>query len=286
MRNPQAYTILTTYLSVICGIALLIYVAAATSSTGGVNDSSRVGSVLFYTIITTQLILVCTIVPWFTASAISGEREMNTLDLLQLTPLLARHIVLGKFISTFCYALVLIFATLPLLSLALLLGGVDVTQVLAADLVICATAFLFACLGLYISSRTKTVYIASILTYVLVAGITIGIAIMTLMALPLFNATLYHSSTIVKTSPWLASTIQVAQTALLSLSPLSALIATESNLQSSGNLYAMTINPIPGTTSPIEIPAPFLLTSLFYLLGGTALLWLTYRRLRRPSSRD
>src|SRR5665647_1554952 len=80
MRNPHAYSILTIYLSVIGGIALLVYIAISTGGNSGVNDSSRVGSILFYIIISMQIVLVCCITPWYTSRAISGEREMNTYD--------------------------------------------------------------------------------------------------------------------------------------------------------------------------------------------------------------
>ncbi|HEY3342539.1 MAG TPA: hypothetical protein VGK81_10995, partial [Anaerolineae bacterium] len=101
MRNPHAYTILTVYMSVISGITLLVYIAVSSGGKSGVNDSSRVGSVLFYIIIGMQAVLVCLVTPWLTSGAISGEREMNTYDLLRLTLLKPREIVLSKLMSAF-----------------------------------------------------------------------------------------------------------------------------------------------------------------------------------------
>ena len=286
MRDPQAYAILTIYLSVVSGITLLIYIAVSSGGNGGVNDSSRVGSALFYIIVGMQLVLISFIAPWFTAGAISGEREMNTYDLLRLTPLKPRQIVLSKLLSAFGYTMLLVFATLPLLSLALLLGGVDLSQILAAILVICAAAFLFSCLGLFVSSHLQTILGATTLTYALVLAIVIGMAVMASTALPVLNGMLYTSSTTVKTSPFLASLIQVLQLAMVSLSPISTLLTSESNLQDSGNLYTIVVNPIPGTTTPFSIPAPFVITVLLYLVVGILLLWLTIRHLKRPGIRD
>jgi ABC-type transport system involved in multi-copper enzyme maturation permease subunit len=286
MRNPHAYSILTFYLSVISGIALLVYIAISTGGNSGVNDSSRVGSVLFYIIISMQIVLVCCIAPWYTSGAISGEREMNTYDLLRLTLLKPREIVMGKLLSAFGYTLLLVFATLPLLSLALLLGGVDISQMLAAVVVICATAFLFACLGLFVSSHKQTILGATTLTFALVLVIVVGSAVFALVVLPLLNSVLFDNSTIVKTSPFLASLIQVLQFIVVSFSPISTLVTSETNLQESGNLYTISVNPIPGTTMPFSIPAPFSITVMLYSVAGILLLWFTIQHLSRPDIRD
>ena len=286
MRNPQAYSILTTYLAVASGMTLLIYIAVASGSTGGVNDSSRVGSVLFYIIVGMQLVLVSFLAPWLTAGAISGERETDTYDLLRLTLLEPRQIVLSKLISALGYTLLLVFATLPLLSLAILLGGVDAGQMVAVLLVICTTAFFFSCMGLWISSRTQTFLGAMTLTYAWVLAITIGIAIMGLAAFPLLSTTLYSSSSAVKTNPYLGSLIQTLQMIFASLSPISSLVVSETNLQENSSLYSLVINPIPGTTLPFSIPAPFILTTVLHLAAGILLLWLTVRHLKHPGIHD
>jgi ABC-type transport system involved in multi-copper enzyme maturation permease subunit len=286
MRSPQAYAVLTIYMSVVSGITLLVYIAASASGNSGVNDSSRVGSALFYIVVGMQTVLVSFVTPWFTAGAISGERENNTYDLLRLTLITPRQIVTSKLLSAFGYTAMLIFATLPLLSLALLLGGVEVNQVLAALSVILAAAFLFSCLGLFVSSRLRTTVSSTILTYSVVLGIVIGMSVLTLIALPLLNSILYGTSTVVKTSPLLAALIQLFLFVMMSFSPISTLVASEANMQESGSLFSVTVNPIPGTTTPFDIPAPFFITLVLYLSIGAALLILTIRRLAHPSQAD
>ena len=286
MRNPQAYAILTIYMSIVSGITLLVYIAASSGGNSGVNDSSRVGTALFYIVVGLQTVLVSFVTPWFTAGAISSERETDTYDLLRLTLLTPRQIVTSKLVSAFGYTALLVFATLPLLSLALLLGGVELGQLLAAILVIFAAAFLFSCLGLFVSSRLQTTLGSTIITYSLVLGIVIGMAVMTLIALPLLNSIIYGTSAVVKTSPFLAALIQVLLFIVMSLSPISTLVASETNLQETGDLLTITVNPIPGTTSPFVIPAPFIITVALYLIAGAALLWFTTVHLRRPAIRD
>jgi hypothetical protein len=73
---------------------------------------------------------------------------------------------------------------------------------------------------------------------------------------------------------------------MVSLSPISTLVASESNLQDSGHLYTIIVNPIPGTTTPFSIPAPFIIMVVLYLVAGVLLLWLTIQHLKRPGIRD
>ena len=141
MRSPQAYAILSIYLSIISGLTVLIYVATSLSGNNGVNDSSRVGTALFYVVVGMQTLLVSFITPSFATGALSGERENGTFDLLRMTMVTPRQIVTAKMLSAYGYTVLLILATLPLLSLALILGGVDIIQMIAALAVILLSGF-------------------------------------------------------------------------------------------------------------------------------------------------
>jgi ABC-2 type transport system permease protein len=279
MRNQRAYAILTVYMSVLSGIVVLVYIVASAAGNNGVNDSSRVGTALFYLIIGMQVILVSFVTPSFTATALSSEHENNTFDLLRLSLLTARQITYSKLVSAIGYTLLLIFASLPMLSLALLLGGVEAAQILAALLVIVLAGVLFACVGLWVSARVKTSAGALIVTYAITLGIVIGMSVMTLVALPLVNDALYGTSAIVRTNPALASLVQIVLVLLMSTSPISALVATETNLAESGHLLNISINPIPGTTTPIIFPAPFIILALIYVVVSVLLIASTIRQL-------
>src|SRR5690349_22116626 len=78
MRNPQAYAVLTIYMSIVSGITLLVYLATSANGSSGVNDSSRVGTALFYIVVGMQTLLVAFVTPSFSAGALSGEREGGT----------------------------------------------------------------------------------------------------------------------------------------------------------------------------------------------------------------
>lgn len=286
MRNPRAYAVLTVYMAVVSGITLLVYLAASANGNNGVNDSSRVGTALFYIVVGMQTLLVSFATPSFVAGAVSGERENETYDLIRLTLLTPRQIVTGKLIPAFGYTVLLVFATLPLLSLALLLGGVELVQLFAALSVILASALLFSSLGLYVSSRMRTTLGSTIVAYAVTLGIVLGMAVFTLIAFPLLNGILYGTSSVVKTSPLLATLLQVLLFVLMSASPISAMVASEANLQESGNALALVVNPIPGTTIPFMIPAPFLTLVALYVVASAVLIWLTIRHIGHAGDQD
>jgi hypothetical protein len=144
---------------------------------------------------------------------------------------------------------------------------------------------MFSALGLFVSSRMSTTLGATIVTYSAVLGIVIGMAVLTLITLPLLNSIIYGSSPVVKTSPLLATLLQIVLFILLSVSPISALVASEANMQDSGNVLIAAVNPLPGTTTPLMLPAPFVIMVTLYVIASTLLVWLTVRRIAHPAER-
>ncbi len=282
MRSPRAYSYLTVYMSIVSGITLLIYVAASFNGSSGVNDSSRVGTILFYIVVGMQAIVVSFLTPSFTSGAISGERENDTYELLRITSITPRQIVAAKLTAAFGFSTLLVFATLPLLSLALLLGGVELVQAAAAIGVVLASALFFSALGIYISSRSASRLSSAIITYVVTTGIVLGMAVFMLVVFPLINDIIYGTSSLIKTSPVLGILLQILVFFLMSASPISALVASETNLQESGNIWYITINQAAGATPPLYLPAPFIILIVLYLLLSALFLWFTIRRLDAP----
>ena len=79
-----------------------------------------------------ELGLICLLAPALTADLISGERERQTLDLLLVTPLSRRQIVIGKLVAALGSLLLLIVLALPIQALAVLIGGIGLEELLAA----------------------------------------------------------------------------------------------------------------------------------------------------------
>jgi ABC-type transport system involved in multi-copper enzyme maturation permease subunit len=125
---------------------------------------AQLGESLFVAVIGTQLTLVLLVAPAATAGAICLDRSRGTLAHLLVTDLTDREIVLGKLAARLTPVLVLIAATLPVMELLTLLGGVDPDALLGAFFVMLGVAVLGACLALVFSiwlRRTHEVLLAT-----------------------------------------------------------------------------------------------------------------------------
>ncbi len=105
------------------------------------------------------------------ASAITEEKEEDTLGLLRMTNLSPLAILLGKSTSRLGGALLLIVAQLPFTLMAVTLGGVAPGQVLAAYATLGAYAFLLGNLALFASVLAPRTGIAALLTGVALWGL-------------------------------------------------------------------------------------------------------------------
>lgn len=180
MRGRHVWLVLTLYLSVLAVILRWVYVAAARDTfNGGINllASATAGRAIFQWLLFFMLLLVCFIVPGLTAGAISGERERQTMVALQLTLLRPRSIVAGKLLASLAFVVLLIIASLPLVTVPFLVGGVSVGEVVKGMWMVLATAVTLACLTLACSAVLRRTQTATVVAY----GLTLGLVLGTLM---------------------------------------------------------------------------------------------------------
>lgn len=80
---------------------------------------------LFPVLAITQVCIVALIVPIITASSISGEKERQTFDIMLTTCMSPFSIVLGKMVSAVIRILFFVAASMPVMSLAFVVGGLS-----------------------------------------------------------------------------------------------------------------------------------------------------------------
>ena len=114
------------------------------------------GTRLFESLNTTLFLSIWILVPLLTADCISRERREGTLDLLFLTQLTPLGIVLGKLVTHALRAGTMILATLPILALPFLVGGISGRQVVSALLLDAGSVCLALAAGLLASCLSKT----------------------------------------------------------------------------------------------------------------------------------
>lgn len=168
MRGARAYWVMFAYLAFLTLVMLSTYIPwwnNVNSTGGGGSQSSEMGQQLFYSILVTQIFLVLFITPAITSGALTIEREQRTMDMLTLTRMPRRSIVIGKLLAAVSFTSLLILTSLPLISICFMLGSIDPALVLSAYLEMLLGSFLVGAMGLMWSSIARTTTLAVIYTY-------------------------------------------------------------------------------------------------------------------------
>jgi len=140
-------------------VLLIMLSIAATSRSQGAP-----GLIFFGAVISLQVICITLVGLSFFASAITEEKEEETLGLLRMTNLNPLSILLGKSTSRLCGALLLLVVLLPFTLLAITLGGVSLAQIVAAYCTLGAYTFFLCNLALLWSVLAANTARAALLT--------------------------------------------------------------------------------------------------------------------------
>jgi ABC-type transport system involved in multi-copper enzyme maturation permease subunit len=276
MRGPRAFVLLTIYLFILSIATLLLYAAFGANPGTDLNAGRRVGKALFLLIASVALVEVCVITPALTSGGIAGEKERETYDLLIASLLSPWQIIWGKLGAALAFALLLIVAVVPVMSLAFLFGGVTPAEVLIALAGLVTTAICYATVGLFWSTVMRGTLGATILS--------LGSVILML----LFTPFLWVTSTLIFAR---GSNMAILRSALyiygggafISTNPFIALGLTEALLSNGDHpLYSIVR---PGGRDFL-IPSPWIVYIALSALFSVVLLLVSVRLLRPlPESR-
>jgi ABC-2 type transport system permease protein len=278
MRGARAFVLLTIYLLILSGVTLLFYAAIADISASDLNAGRQIGKGLFLLIATVALIEVCLITPALTAGGIAGEKERQTYDLLVSSLLSPWQIAWGKLGSALSFALLMILAVVPMMSLAFLFGGVSLAEVLIALAGLVATAVFYATIGLFWSAALRSTLGAT--------SLALGSIIMMLLGIP-FLALIFTLIFGRELSPvWLNSPVFVYLSgAFLYSHPFIALQTTEAQISSGESPFytSVSIGSDPVSRGHLLVPSPWIAYLLLALFFSAVLLLLTVGMLRPKS---
>ena len=169
MRGLRATVMLSAYLGVLGLVVVLIYRNESVTGRGfggsPVTELATAGEGIFEWTLLFAMLLVLFLVPGFTAGAVAGERERQTLVPMQVSLLRPRSIVLGKIGASVAFTLLLVLATLPLLTVAYLIGGVTLGDILQGTGMVMFTAVGIAALSVACSTFMRRVQTATVLSY-------------------------------------------------------------------------------------------------------------------------
>ena len=275
MRGRRAFIVLTVYLLLMSGFITILYLlyASAASQPYGL-DPRQAGKTIFGAVTGIQVLLVVFIGPSFTAGAISGEKERQTYELLRTTLLSANSLVMGKLISALSYVFLLILAAVPLQSIAFLLGGVSLLELLLTQSLILVSAVAFALLGLFFSALMRSTLAASVVTFASALMLTLGLPAAAMVVIPIVGTMLTGPAT----TP-LTEVVLVYLGLALATTNLPATIIISEVLLIQEDALLLTTETIAGYTVYLFSPwtvylVLYILLSLFLYLGAV-------RRVRR-----
>ena len=130
---------------------------------------------IFSVFLGTNLGLTILLVPAFTASAITDEREKKSFDLLFTTLLKPSQILAGKLFAAIGVVGLVLIMSVPVTALCALSGGISIQLLVKTYATIFLAAFTYGLLGLAVSalcSRTFTAVVVSYFGISLLAGAT------------------------------------------------------------------------------------------------------------------
>lgn len=126
---------------------------------------------LFPVLSVAQVCIVALIVPVMTASAISGEKERQTFDIMLTTCMSPFSIVLGKVMSAVLRILFFVAAGMPVMALAFVAGGISWSYLFYFVLTIILLSVLSGSIGILCSALCRRSITAVILSYAFYFGV-------------------------------------------------------------------------------------------------------------------
>lgn len=181
MRTWKTPIVLMIYLIFIGIIVALFFVSfrqnsmymyGGYGSSGGFDPSIAIK--VYNVIMISQFVMLMLILPTFTATSVSGERERQTLDLLLCTDFSPWKIILGKMSSALSFVFLMIITTVPFMAIVFLFGGVSLWDIAKVILFYMLTSILVSSIGIYCSTRFKKVISSIIVSYLIMGILFVG----------------------------------------------------------------------------------------------------------------
>ena len=179
MRSWRAVVGLMLYLLLVGLVAYVAYEAERSFNSdpfGSISatETAGIGRSIFEWTLLLLLILIHFSLPAIVSGAIAGERERQTLVPLQVTLLSPGSIVAGKLGASVAFVSLLVVATLPVLAIGFLIGGVAMGDVMRAVLAVLSTTLVLGAVSICCSAVARRVQVATVAAYGIVLVMTLG----------------------------------------------------------------------------------------------------------------
>jgi ABC-type transport system involved in multi-copper enzyme maturation permease subunit len=170
LRANRSFVLMLVYQLALASVLLVAYPSGQRVDLS--TDSSAARQLVDFFFLG-QYVLASLMAPTFAAGAISGEKERKTYEMLLASPLRPWAIVIGKMVASLTHLAVLIIASLPIIMLALPLGGVSIYEVLGAYLWLIISIVLFGSIGLACSCWFQRTASSLVVSYLVILPMVI-----------------------------------------------------------------------------------------------------------------
>lgn len=253
LRGARPFTLITVYLTVISAVLLLIY---ATSTSSGFLNRASFGQGLYSLVLGLSLLEIAVLTPTLNASTLGGERDRQTIDLLMITPLSPLQVIVGKLVAPCLFLLLLSVATLPLIGIAFLIGGVELRDLLVGLALLVLTTIAYGTVGIWMAARSSSSRSGTLKAQGIAFLLAIGLPIIAFLLVTVLNNMQGQGSAF---ADWMLTSPLVRWPALavLSLSPFVGLFSWIAALNSGGSLW---FHDMPGDLGGGRIPVLWLIS--------------------------
>lgn len=291
-RAPSTLVALIAFLVIVGFVFCIAYLVLSVDRPyyrTTVTDHARIGSTLFEWTILLVLVAVLFFVPAISASSIVGERRRQTLIPIQLSLLKPLDIVLGKVGASSAFMMFLILATMPMLMVCYVIGGVGFFDVVGGLAVIMFTILSISTISVAVSALFKSYPMVIICSYGIVALLTWGLYLVFAIGFGVLAALAPYSSGLDDFAEFVFGILGLLNPFIILAIAASGSSSTDSYgfdgpLEEIANAYLSIdiLNSIPDFVAFLVLPAiHFLFLGVF---TGLCALWACIR-LRLPSKR-
>ncbi|HTY09134.1 MAG TPA: hypothetical protein VMF29_08215, partial [Candidatus Edwardsbacteria bacterium] len=170
----------------------------------------------------------------------------------------------------------LLVVAIPLQSLAFLMGGISITEVLLSIELLVVTAMAYGAVGIFFSTVTRRTLTASILTYSVALLMTVALP---LAALTFFSFVAVWLLTGLSNQPVAEASVLIAFGLLACTNPLATAILTEVVLQQNNSTFIYTQTFSNGASMPL--PSPWIVYTVLYVILTIVLIRMSVVSVRR-----
>ncbi len=167
MRGTRIVIIISLYIIIICTVTFLYSLHSLNQlylSAQNTNQLSNIGNTLYKIILTIMSYFIVFFTPMALSGVVASEKEKQTFDFIRVTTLSPWRYTIGYILANTLFTTLLIFCTLPVISLSFIFGGVSPDEVIYSYIVLICLALLLSALGLMISTLRKNVRAAQTTT--------------------------------------------------------------------------------------------------------------------------